>query len=301
MRDQGPSESTRPRLFVGSSGESRDIAYAIQQNLDSTMEVTVWDQGIFHPTNSALESLLGALSEHEFGAFVFTPEDLILSRDKKSRVVRDNVVFELGLCLGRLGRKRSFIVAPRTDKHFHVPSDLLGVTHLPYGANRRDGNWVAALGPACNQIRTAVKKVHPAVARSSGASGFLARINAYAGITTSSPYALAIDVLPQDAKLKVAVQTFLDAKGWEMGIKEISMRGVKGRAGAATLVGKLRRRRGELAALGATEIHLFIAGPVAAGALACLVLDNWIPVKLYQKSLAPPPEIYEYFAPLIKA
>ena len=67
----------KPALFVGSSSESLDVAYAAQKNLEDLAEVIVWTQGIFELTRSYLESLLDALEDTEFGLFIFGPDDLI--------------------------------------------------------------------------------------------------------------------------------------------------------------------------------------------------------------------------------
>ena len=72
----------RPRLFVGSSHESLDYAYAIQQNLDDDAEVTVWKQGIFQLTKTAVESLIKALDKSDFAVFVFAPNDVLRLRRK---------------------------------------------------------------------------------------------------------------------------------------------------------------------------------------------------------------------------
>src|ERR1022692_1659029 len=100
----------RSQVFVGSSRESRRVAYKLQQNLDEDADVTVWDQNVFRLTKSNLESLLEQLRRSDFGIFVFAPEDLIRLRSTSLKAVRDNVLFELGLFMGRLGRERTFIV-----------------------------------------------------------------------------------------------------------------------------------------------------------------------------------------------
>src|SRR6185369_15374111 len=97
----------KPKTFIGSSVEGLSVAYAVQQNLQYQSEVTVWDQGIFHLSTSALDSLTEVLDRSDFGVFVFTPDDILNIRGEENRAVRDNVLFELGLFIGRLGKLRS--------------------------------------------------------------------------------------------------------------------------------------------------------------------------------------------------
>src|ERR1019366_6665779 len=109
-------KAARPRLFIGCSDESVDYAYAIQQNLDDDAEVTVWKQGIFELTKTSVESLIKTLDRSDFAVFVFAPNDALRLRQKKYAAVRDNVVFELGLFMGKLGRQRTFIVVPKASE-----------------------------------------------------------------------------------------------------------------------------------------------------------------------------------------
>lgn len=150
----------KPKLFVGSSSEGLSIAYALQENLESDAEITVWTQGIFEPSQFVLESLLATLQSSDLGVFVFSPDDLAKIRSTERPVVRDNVLFELGLFVGRLGRHRSIFLVPR-GADLHIPSDLHGVIAVSFEANRGDGNMNAALGPAANRIRNALKKIAP--------------------------------------------------------------------------------------------------------------------------------------------
>ena len=147
----------KPRLFIGSSAESLAVAHAIQENLDFDAECTVWTQGLFRPTQQALGELLRAMKGTDFAAFVFSPDDLTLMRGIEHRVVRDNVIFELGLFMGHLGPQRCFMVAPRSSPKLHLPTDLLGLGVLGYEDRRGDGNELAALGSACNAMRRAFR------------------------------------------------------------------------------------------------------------------------------------------------
>ena len=88
---------------------------------------------------------------------MFSPDDEVKIRDSAHVAVRDNVVFELGFFISRLSKERCFILSPDVD--MHVPTDLIGLTPLKYDAARPDNNWMAALGPACNQIRKASREL----------------------------------------------------------------------------------------------------------------------------------------------
>jgi hypothetical protein len=150
----------KPSLFIGSSTEGLEIAYAMQENLEHVSEVTVWTQGIFELSKYSLDALLDALDASDFGLFVFAPDDVSVVRGAEKPSIRDNVIFEMGLFVGRLGKERSFIVLPRgSEDTLHFPTDLLGLTPALYEASRQDGNLRAALGPACSKVTRAITKL----------------------------------------------------------------------------------------------------------------------------------------------
>lgn len=147
------------RVFIGSSTEGLEIANKIQELLQHDVSSEVWNQGkIFGLGNSSLESLEQAVLTYDFGIFIFTPDDQLHSRGDIKPVARDNVIFELGLFMGKLTRRRAFVIHP-SKKSISLPTDLAGITLATY--NPDDKNLSSALGPACNQIREAIKQTPP--------------------------------------------------------------------------------------------------------------------------------------------
>jgi len=151
----------KPRLFIGSSKEALDWAWAVQANLEHDCEPTVWDQGIFEPSSYTIESLVRTVGQTDFAAFLFTRDDIVRIRGKQTEAVRDNVVFELGLFVGGLGRNRCFILLARSEEDLRLPTDLLGLTPVTFDPSRQDENRKAALGPACNEIRKIIRELGP--------------------------------------------------------------------------------------------------------------------------------------------
>jgi hypothetical protein len=147
----------RPLLFVGSSAEGLDFAKALQQNLDHALEVVLWSQGVFGLSGGTLETLVQKLETIDFAALVLTPDDLVESRGSESHAPRDNVLLELGMCIGALGRERTFIVHDRS-KDLKLPSDLAGITAATFQPHS-DGNLQASLGAACSQIEQSTRRL----------------------------------------------------------------------------------------------------------------------------------------------
>ena len=152
-------ESTQelPEVFIGSSSEGLDIAYAVQEELEHDANATVWSQGMFQLSSTILDDLLRTLDTTDFGIFVFSADDVLKIRDQHVLSVRDNVIFELGLFIGRLSKERSYFIIPNHDNRLHLPTDLLGITPATFNAARKDIR--AAIGPACNKIRKSIREL----------------------------------------------------------------------------------------------------------------------------------------------
>jgi hypothetical protein len=95
--------------------------------------------------------------EFDFAALVITPDDMTKSRGRKQQAPRDNVLLELGLCIGVLGRERTMVVYDRSAD-IKIPSDLAGVTLAGYQPHT-SGNLEASLGAPSTQIEKIVMKL----------------------------------------------------------------------------------------------------------------------------------------------
>jgi CRP/FNR family transcriptional regulator, cyclic AMP receptor protein len=150
-----PPSNDYPKLFVISSVEALDVAREIQTQLERDVFSTVWTDGVFFAGGYSLEALEKAVSESDFAVAVAQPDDIVETRGTRHATLRDNVLFELGLFMGRLTRYRAILVHPRVTG-LKLPSDLLGLTLASY-APGQPNELAGRLGPACNQIRKIVK------------------------------------------------------------------------------------------------------------------------------------------------
>lgn len=146
----------KPSLFIGSSTEGLEFARALRSLLVHDAEVTIWNEGFFGLGSTFIETLVNSLPRFDFAVLILTGDDLLSSRDAESLGPRDNVLFELGLFMGRLGRSRTFILH-QSNARLKIPSDLSGMTTATYEWPREDRSYRSAVGPACDSIRDVVR------------------------------------------------------------------------------------------------------------------------------------------------
>jgi len=145
-----------PKLFIISSSEAKDLAYAMHTGLGPDVFSRVWDQGVFWAGGYPLEALEQQVAESDFAVAIAEPDDIVESRGTRAPTLRDNVLFELGLFMGKLSRHRSILVHPRI-KELRLPSDLQGLTAIPYDAH--GASPATRMEPVCDQIRSQVARL----------------------------------------------------------------------------------------------------------------------------------------------
>jgi hypothetical protein len=146
----------KPSVFIGSSSEGLEFARAARALLSQDAEITLWNEGFFSLGSTFIETLINALPRFDFAILVLTPDDLVNSRMVEVFGPRDNVIFELGLFMGRLGRTRTFILHQGTAE-LKIPTDLSGMTTATYEWPREDKSYKSAVGAACDSIRAVIR------------------------------------------------------------------------------------------------------------------------------------------------
>jgi hypothetical protein len=133
-----------------------EFARGVRDSLDQDAEVTLWNEGVFALGQTFVEGLTEALPRFDFAVLVLTPDDLVQSRSTEQFGPRDNVIFELGLFMGKLGRDRTFVLH-QSGSDLKIPSDLLGVTTAQYSWPRKDKNYQSAVATPCDKIRRQIR------------------------------------------------------------------------------------------------------------------------------------------------
>jgi predicted nucleotide-binding protein len=146
--NKGLEHNYNKKVFVASS--SSKMPHLIANTVVScfhnhNFEATAW-KDFFEPTKSTLENLIQKLRQYAAGVFIFSPEDSIKKGDKECLSVRDNVIFECGLCLGLFGLSKTFILCP---PEVCMPTDLSGVGRIEYNSSliKKDEDVAEIISP----------------------------------------------------------------------------------------------------------------------------------------------------------
>ncbi len=151
-----PVFDKRPTVFIGSSTGALPLAQRVKRGLARSTDATVWSQA-FRPGQWTLQVILDHASKSDFGVFVLAPDDAAVVKGKKRSTVRDNVLFESGVFMGKLGPRRTFLLWPaEVADTMRLPSDLEGVTLISYQQSDAGGRHL-------DVIRNAIREMGPAL------------------------------------------------------------------------------------------------------------------------------------------
>lgn len=149
----------RPRVFIISSAEALRIARAVRIGIARSAEVDLWsDEEIFAPGGYPIEALNTQVNLADFAIALAEPDDVVLSRDRRSPTPRDNVIFELGFFMSRLGRTRTILLVP-THEEIKLPSDFKGLTPITYKRSIETDDIARTMGPTIDRIIAHIERL----------------------------------------------------------------------------------------------------------------------------------------------
>jgi predicted nucleotide-binding protein len=83
---------------------------------------------------------LTAYSDVDFAIALFSPDDMVYAKNDVHEIfkyrARQNVIFELGYFIGKIGRKRIILIL-KEEENFEMLSDYLGVAYTKYDKNKQ--------------------------------------------------------------------------------------------------------------------------------------------------------------------
>jgi hypothetical protein len=149
----------KPKVFLGSSSRQQalDVLGVVENGLKKVSQPIPWNRGFRHSSLTLIEQLFHRLDQIDFAVFVFNDDDKISNDKEKLAVTRDNVLFECGLFMGRLGRERTYVVLP---KGLEMPDDLKGIVYAEYEPGA-DKNLHDSLAPSLRLIREEIVELGP--------------------------------------------------------------------------------------------------------------------------------------------
>ncbi|HEX4822958.1 MAG TPA: TIR domain-containing protein [Candidatus Polarisedimenticolaceae bacterium] len=148
----------KPRFLIGASPDDRAIAEALRTALADLADVTLWSRGAFEPGLTGSAGLLDAVRGFDFAAFVVAPEGTAPKRATRRGDASDPVALALGICLGSLGRQRTFVVCSAESP---LPAELRGVVAATFPPPRSAG-IPPAVGCAAAILREQILRLVPA-------------------------------------------------------------------------------------------------------------------------------------------
>ncbi len=124
-------------IFIGSSSEAKDYMDQVAAKLEELGTTPLlWNasgKGIFVPGDNTIDALIKITRRVQAAIFIFNADDK--TWNEKSALdtidsVRDNVLFEYGLFMGALEKKKVCFICKENPK---LASDLKGITYIDGG------------------------------------------------------------------------------------------------------------------------------------------------------------------------
>jgi CRP/FNR family transcriptional regulator, cyclic AMP receptor protein len=158
-RNQAIARNTdKINIFAISSAEAIPVARSgfVAFEHDKDFKYNAWPIDVFKSTSYPLDDLEDQLQIADIAIAIAQPDDIVNSRKESKPVARDNVIFELGLFMGRLGRKKTIVLVPE-GMNLSLPSDLNGLSTVRYPRELGD-DPNNAMATAWEHVRRHIRK-----------------------------------------------------------------------------------------------------------------------------------------------
>jgi len=121
----------KKRVFIGSSVESKELAYKIQQRLSDNFDCVLWYEGFFSIGNHFYSDLIQKIITFDYAIMIGGVDDFVtrISTQAQKNSPRDNIYLEYGLFSGILSPKRVLLLI---DSKCVPASDLSGMSLAQY-------------------------------------------------------------------------------------------------------------------------------------------------------------------------
>lgn len=121
----------KPKVFIGSSSEALPVVRIVENALSETCDVFAWDTNPVKPSQYLFEGLLEISESVDFAILILSPDDQLNYRENQYYAPRDNVIFESGIFMSKVGRERVFLLSAEED-NLKYPTDIAPIQRVLY-------------------------------------------------------------------------------------------------------------------------------------------------------------------------
>ena len=105
----------KPKSVIFSSSEEYSIAEGVYRNLKKHHDVVLWRQFFGKNRTTPLWTFFKNLFQYDYAILILSPDSIVWDQVKgnvEGYVPKDNVIFELGATMARLGPQKTILVSP---------------------------------------------------------------------------------------------------------------------------------------------------------------------------------------------
>jgi CRP/FNR family cyclic AMP-dependent transcriptional regulator len=142
------------RVLIMSSVAGSGIARVIGRELENEQfTMVLLTDSIFKGSSKGSSHTMEGLES------ILDQSDVAIAVAEPNERSRDNLIFELGFFMGRLGRHRTFLVEPRGED-INLSPQLAGMNTIAYKCSHSE-SLPNELAPACSKLRSAIRDLGP--------------------------------------------------------------------------------------------------------------------------------------------